>query len=72
MLENIEATLGLVTDPWRETAGQDKDTDDAEPAEPSSLLAMIKSDSHLSRAQRRALTEIYVAMVEVTRSRRSG
>ncbi len=71
VLENIEATLGLVTDPWRESAGHDEDPDDAEQAETPSLLAMIKSDSHLSPAQRRALTEIYVAMVEVTRSRRS-
>ena len=71
VLENIEATLGLVTDPWRETAGHDEDPDDAEPAETPSLPAMIKTDPQLSPAQRRALTEIYVAMVEVTRSRRS-
>jgi hypothetical protein len=32
---------------------------------------MIKTDPHLTPAQRRALTEIYVAMIDVTRSRRS-
>ena len=70
VLDHIEATLGLVTDPRRETADQGEETD-AETAESPSLPAMIKTDPQLTQAQRRALTEIYVAMVEVTRSRRS-
>jgi hypothetical protein len=67
LLENIEAILGLVAVPSRETADQDERL--AERAETPSLAAMIKTDRQLTPAQRRALTEIYVAMLEVTRRR---
>ena len=71
VLENIETTLALVTEPWRTTADQDEEADEEAPAETPSLPAMIKTDPLLNPAQRRALTEIYMAMVEVTRSRRT-
>ena len=70
VLGNIEATLGLIADSWRETTDQGDETDDdARRTETVSLPAMIKADPQLTPAQRRALPEIYVAMVEVTRGR---
>jgi transcriptional regulator with XRE-family HTH domain len=82
VLETIAATLGVPPETLRPQTdddhgpGDNRDHEDEQrPGDHASLIAAISADPGLTARQRRALTEIYVAMTEATagrRNRRSG
>jgi transcriptional regulator with XRE-family HTH domain len=82
VLETIAATLGVPPETLRPQTDDDHGPDDnrdhedeQRPGDHASLIAAISADPGLTARQRRALTEIYVAMTEATagrRNRRSG
>jgi transcriptional regulator with XRE-family HTH domain len=78
VLETIAATLGVPPEALRpgsdDDHGPDDDHDhegDQQPGDHASVVAAISADPGLTARQRRALTEIYVAMTEATGGRRS-
>jgi transcriptional regulator with XRE-family HTH domain len=77
VLNTIAATLGvpaetLLPHPADDDHGAEDDHDHGkEHHEHTSLIAAISADSGLTARQRRALTEIYTAMIESTATRRS-
>jgi transcriptional regulator with XRE-family HTH domain len=76
VLETIAATLGVPAETLLPHAaddqGPERDHDhEEEHREHTSLVADISSDPGLTAKQRRALIEIYTAMIESTATRRS-
>lgn len=65
VLRNIADNLGIpVTDLVDETGEEDTAPEDA-------MRDLIRVDPHLTAVQRRALTEVYAAMVTATRAQRA-
>jgi transcriptional regulator with XRE-family HTH domain len=77
VLASIAATLRISPSALRRPAGQQAAApqipaaEDGSPAESVSLLSAIRADPALTAGQRRALAEIYAAMVDVTAARRA-
>ena len=66
VLRNIAEHLGVpVSDLVDERTEDDTDSEEA-------MRDLIKADPNLTAAQRRALTEVYVAMVTTTRGQRAA
>ena len=78
VLETIAATLGVPPETLRpglddDHAPEDRHDheDEQPPGDHASVVAAISADPGLTARQRRALTEIYMAMTEATVGRRS-